>query len=304
MARRCSGDAALIGDITDLFLLHRAGGLSGPEFTAAKLAVGVGGGVHAERAGAVRKGSGGGLRLYLRSADASAPHAIDVAPDATARDVAAAARGAGLPDAVVSFQGRTLAPGDLLADAGVGAESVLDVVAAPPRWKDHAPALRIGGDGSTATLPTGTSVGMQTVLSEAPLREMHGGRCTITLHGGDGAKPAGGGSARELSMVYVGAALPGVPLADFIGNSHGKGWEYAFNGEMYHRGSRSTYEGQNKALYDGDQITVCFDAMQGTLRFLVNGVEQPKGFDNVGANAHAAVTFHDPHTAVIRAEQD
>eukprot|EP01062_Namystynia_karyoxenos_P074728 TRINITY_DN71700_c0_g1_i1.p1 TRINITY_DN71700_c0_g1~~TRINITY_DN71700_c0_g1_i1.p1 ORF type:complete len:285 (+),score=51.52 TRINITY_DN71700_c0_g1_i1:77-856(+) len=86
----------------------------------------------------------GGLQLYLRQGDEQI--AIEVPPDATVADVIAEGGNRG----GLTFCGRRLDPSEVLADAGVGAQAVLEWTnrGLNPRWARVGQSGEIRDDGS------------------------------------------------------------------------------------------------------------------------------------------------------------
>ena len=97
-----------------------------------------------------RRLKGGEMNVYV--SHAGEMRTVAVSADATVADVAEAA---GLPRGTqLSFQGDVLLPGALLADAGVGAEGVLQTISIELTFATQSTSITISDDRSTAKRKT------------------------------------------------------------------------------------------------------------------------------------------------------
>lgn len=119
---------AAVDELTRLFVLHRAGALSAPQFAHAKAAVlRPGGAAPAVRAAArpPRKGAGGELQIFIRETG-QAPRAVEIRSDATVADLHAAV--GVMAHRKLRYGGDILSdPSASLSDLGLCGEAVIDI---------------------------------------------------------------------------------------------------------------------------------------------------------------------------------
>eukprot|EP01062_Namystynia_karyoxenos_P068266 TRINITY_DN6265_c0_g1_i2.p1 TRINITY_DN6265_c0_g1~~TRINITY_DN6265_c0_g1_i2.p1 ORF type:complete len:293 (+),score=74.85 TRINITY_DN6265_c0_g1_i2:64-879(+) len=215
------------------------------------------------------------LPLYVRCADTGAVLAVELPPSGTVADIldAVAEQGAAVPrNARLLFQGQELQRDSALCDAGVGAQSQLELAGGmhPMGWAACHPAMRIDGPVCHAAPDEGAGVedDQGNALGSA---EMTAGKHLWSLRIFD---PEPGGL-----NCSVGVASDGVRIGRYL-DTDKHACIFMDHGGSYVAGSVSgadirAPEGQEEdhLWQDGDTVTLLLDLAptQRTLTLFING---------------------------------
>eukprot|EP01062_Namystynia_karyoxenos_P060242 TRINITY_DN51778_c0_g1_i1.p1 TRINITY_DN51778_c0_g1~~TRINITY_DN51778_c0_g1_i1.p1 ORF type:complete len:259 (+),score=65.19 TRINITY_DN51778_c0_g1_i1:63-779(+) len=229
----------------------------------------------------------GELPLYVRR-DGGDPVHVTISSEATVGDLLAECGAAGF---TAHHAGVLLQKDQLLADAGVCAEAVVELTGVKHRWRSQ--SLDISDDGLTAALDHEVNR-FANAVTERPID----GQVRMTLTGSGGALSRVTSGAGRLTGVHVGLAPQGSEaVKEYCGGFSGS-FGFTCDGSMHGTGEakRQKEAGpeQNRPFNCGDEVVLDYDPRERSLRCSVNGEMQGFSWQNVPAGLVAIVSFGYP----------